>query len=355
MKRKPKAPTIESGIVFCSIDASAWAGDEHGQRVHLIPVDADGNIVGVDGRHWKLNAENIMASARSTKTDIPVDYHHASLSAQKTGAMAPAAGWIKPASIEANSDGIFGIVEWTDIALNQLKHREFRYVSPVFTHTSGNETVALKGLALTHYPNLGDLEPVANSKQEENKMDEIIEEIREALNLPSASNAAEIKVELDKLFSRVGVLAANSDASLVDQIGLIDTRIHAAETLATAENSQFDPAAFVPRAEFDRVDGELKTVMNTQENARVETAVNAALTAGKITPASLAWAKDLCRTNPESFASFVANTQQVIPMGEDSHNAAGGKSALTDEEVAVCSQLGLSPEDFLKAKNEEDK
>jgi phage I-like protein len=303
-----------------------------------------------------MDANALMSNAAASKTDFPIDYNHASLDARKTGAAAPAAGWVDHASLEARPDGLYGRVQWNAAAVNHLTEREFRYTSPVFTfNPKTGKTLAYKGSGLTHYPNLGDLTPVAN-EQEDNPMDEIIEEIREALNLPTASNAAEIKIELDKLFSRVGTLAANSDSKLIDQVGLIEARIEAAETKAdkaVAANSQADPAQFVPRAEFDRVDSALKKITTTQENQRVETAVNAALEAGKIAPASLDWAKDLCRSNPSSFDQFVANTAQVIPMGENEHGSSGHAETLTAEEVAVCEQLGLATEDFLKSKKEE--
>ncbi len=357
------AANAEFDTVVCSIDPTGVSADSRQQIIQLIPQDANGRVEGIDGRAWLMDADAIIANAQKSKTDFAIDYNHASLDARKTGAAAPAAGWVVHTSLQARADGIYGTVEWTPPAINHLQDREFRYTSPVFTYDpKTNKMLAYKGSGLTHYPNLGNLKPVVNAQAntEENGMDEIIEEIREALNLPTASNAAEIKIELDKLFGRVGTLAANSEASLTDQIGMIETALTTAQakadkaTAAVAANSKLDTTQFVPRAEFDRVDAELKAVVTTQENARVETAVNAALEAGKIAPASLAWAKDLCRTNPESFAKFVANTAQIIPMGEEKHSGKGAQ-ALTDEETAVCTQLGLSTEEFLKAKQAEDK
>jgi len=349
---------IDANTVVCSVDPTGINADSRQQMIQLISQDANGQITGIDGRGWQMDAESIIANAVASKTDYPIDYNHASLDARKTGAVAPAAGWVDHATLEARPDGIYGRVQWNEAAVNHLTEREFRYTSPVFTfNPKTGKTLAYKGSGLTHYPNLGDLTPVTNSNEGESVMDEIIEEIREALNLPTASNAAEIKVELDKLFSRVGKLATNSDARLIDQVGMIEARLESAETkavAAVAANAQGDPAQFVPRAEFDRVDNALKTITTTQENQRVEAAVNTALDAGKIAPASLDWAKDLCRTNPKSFDEFVANTAQVIPMGESNHGSSEHASALSDEEAAVCSQLGLSTDDYLKTKKESE-
>jgi len=352
---------IDANTVVCSVDPTGINAESRQQMIQLIPQDANGHVTGIDGRRWQMDAGSIISNAQASKTDFPIDYNHASLDARKTGAVAPAAGWVDRTTLEARPDGIYGRVKWTGAAVNHLTEREFRYTSPVFTfNPKTGKTLAYKGSGLTHYPNLGDLTPVANSNEGESTMDEIIEEIREALNLPTASNAAEIKTELDKLFGRVGTLATNSDAKLIDQVGMIETRIESAETkaaeavAAVAANAQGDPAQFVPRTEFDRVDSALKAVTTTQENQRVDMAVNAALDAGKIAPASLDWAKDLCRSNPKSFDEFVANTAQAIPMGENEPGSSGHNSALSHEEAAVCSQLGLSTEDYLKSKKENE-
>jgi phage I-like protein len=346
----------DANTVVCAIDPTSIEAESRQQVIQLIPQDANGRIIGADGRHWLMDANALMAHATASKTDFPIDYNHASLDARKTGASAPAAGWVDHTSLEARPDGLYGRVQWNAAAVNHLTEREFRYTSPVFTfNPKTGKTLAYKGSGLTHYPNLGDLTPVAN-QQEEDQMDEIIEEIREALNLPTASNAAEIKIELDKLFSRVGTLAANSDAKLIDQIGMLETRLANAETKAAeaiAANSQSNAADFVPRTEFDRVKTQLDTITTAAENERVETAVNAAIESGKIAPASKAWAEDLCRNNQASFDNFVTNASQVVPLKQDKHGEHQHSDVLTDEEVAVCSQLGLSKEEFLKSKKEE--
>jgi len=234
---------INANMVVCAIDVANLQADSRKQIIQLIPQDAKGRIDGVDGRSWLMDAASLIANAQASKADFPIDYNHASLDARKTGVAAPAAGWVDHTSLEARSDGIYGTVEWNKPAINHLVDREFRYTSPVFTyHPTTNKTLAYKGSGLTHYPNLGNLKPVVNAQAQspakagankENGMDEIIEEIREALNLPTASNAAEIKIELDKLFGRVGTLAANSEASLTDQIGMIEQALTAAQTKAT--------------------------------------------------------------------------------------------------------------------------
>jgi len=167
-----------------------------------MPVDDDLNVTGLDGRKWKYNGANIMANAATYPVKIPGDYHHASLDARKTGVEAPASGWLDPATITEESNGIWGIVEWTESAAQAIRNKEFLYISPVFSvNQQTNETMALKGFALTHYPNLGELTPVANAQKEnktmeESNMEELIERLKYMLNLPTLASQATLRLKL---------------------------------------------------------------------------------------------------------------------------------------------------------------
>jgi len=349
---------IDADMVVCSIDPTGINTDSQEQLIQVIPQNAEGWIEGVDGRRWRLDAESIIANAQASKTDFPIDYNHASLDARKTGAVAPAAGWVDHTSLEARPDGIYARVRWNDAAVNHLTKREFRYTSPVFTFDpKTHRTRAYKGSGLTHYPNLGELKPVVNAQasNKENDMKELIEHMRRFLNLPTAANEQDIVNELHKVIARIGGVAVNAKlddkASLIEAVEAIEAHVAQLNEQVAANSNAPDPNAFVPRAEFDNISTQLKTLTDAEENTRVETAVNAALKAGKITPASLDWAKDYCRKDAEGFEKFVANTAQIIPMGDEfkgKHES--GDGALSDEEQAVCTQLGLDPEEYKKTK-----
>jgi len=340
--------------VICSIQNDT-INDDNSQHVHLIPVNKDGLVEGVDGRSWHYDGAALLHAAKNTKTELPVDYHHASLSARSTGAAAPAAGWIDPSTLESNAAGLFGIVVWTDAAANAIRNREFRYTSPVFTYTQ-ERVVALKGSALTHYPNLTDLKPVANSESDdallaindkENPMDELLERLRYLLNLPTLATADEIKSALDDGFARMKSAAGDTaaNAERLDDLATCWQQQLAANSI--------DTTTFVPRCEFDRVKSELTALTTERQNARVDTAVNDALERGVISPAALPWAREYCRKDPEGFAQFAVNAVHAVPLGEASNSqtvqAAG---ALTEEEIAVCSSLNISQDDFKKQKEE---
>jgi len=336
------------------------------QHVHLIPFDESGMVNGVDGRAWHCNSESILAHAAQYPAQFAGDYFHASIYADKTGAKAPASGWIDPASLVLEANGIWADVQWTDEAAQAIRDKAYKYISPVFSVNPQTQTIIkLKGFGLTHYPNLGDLTPVANAQEEkETPMDEVIERLRYLLNLPALATDADMASELDKvvtkLRSNIGSTETNTqqDMTLLQIADAIAAhqgkQAEAIEANASTGSATIDAGAFVPRTEFDRVQTDLNALIGERESNRVDVEVNAALEKGVIAPASLAWAKDYCKKDKQGFAQFVANSAQVVPLGEESNPSATGAGVLTDEETAVCSQLGLSTDDYLKSKAKEE-
>jgi len=368
--RKPVGKhQIEANSVVCSIEANAL-DESNVQHVHLVPIDDDSMVKGVDGRAWHCNTESIMAHAAQYPAQFAGDYFHASLKAEGTGSKAPASGWIDPTTLVLESNGIWADVQWTSDAAEAIRNKEYKFLSPVFAVNSETQTImSLKGFGLTHYPNLGDLTPVANAqepslppinpssttKKKENAMNEVIERLRYLLNLPALATGEDMANELDKVIanlrSNTQIQANQQDPTLIDIAAAIAS--HTAEQAQAIEaNSQLDTTAFVPRTEFDRVQVDLNAILSERENSRVELEVNAALEKGVIAPASLAWAKDYCRKDAEGFAQFAANSAQIVPLGTAASPQRNAGSLDVDE-IAMCSQLGLDQADYLKTKAKE--
>ena len=105
-------------------DPSAW--------VQLMPA---GELKARDGRRWRLgDAAAVVAASRELAggADLVFDYEHQTDHAKENGREAPASGWIK--ELEVRGGDIWGRVEWTERALAMIKAREYRYVSPTFSH-----------------------------------------------------------------------------------------------------------------------------------------------------------------------------------------------------------------------------
>lgn len=97
-------------------------------------------------------------------TDLPIDYEHQTLGGAYAApnGQAPAAGWIK-ALIARPGAGLFGRIEWTEAARQQLAAREYRYLSPVaLVRRSDRRLVGIHSAALTNKPAIAGMTPIVN-------------------------------------------------------------------------------------------------------------------------------------------------------------------------------------------------
>lgn len=118
--------------------------------IELLPAGPE--IIGADGRTWTLDLPHSVAA--SSRTPLVIDYEHASEHRAPQGLDAPAAGWVTRLEVRDGS-AVWGHVEWTPKAAQQIQAREYRYLSPVFTYEKASRRiVALKSAGLTNQPNL---------------------------------------------------------------------------------------------------------------------------------------------------------------------------------------------------------
>lgn len=137
------------------------------KEFRIIPA---GKFRAIDGRpgnnqDWELtesNARKIIAEVATRGQDCLIDYGHQSL----RDSTALAAGWFK--ELIWKSDGLYvKNANWTDAAKRAIQAQEYRFVSPVFTHTPTFEVLGLLSIAITNtpaLPQLTDLSQVSLSK-----------------------------------------------------------------------------------------------------------------------------------------------------------------------------------------------
>lgn len=246
------------------------------------------------------------------------------------GLPAPAVGWIK--ALEIRDGAIWGRIEWTAQGAELVGGRAYRYLSPVFRFDfTTNEISEPVSAGLTNNPNL-EMAALNAAGMETETMDKTI---LEALGLPGAASAADA----------VGAIAA----------------LKSERALALNAAQHPDPEKFVPKADhqlaLNRI-GEFEAAEKTRAEEAALAAVDGAISAGKIAPASRDYHLATCRAEGglERFRSFIA-TQPVIAgaSGLDGKDPVAQPGKLNAEELAVCRQLGMSPEDFAKARAAEGK
>lgn len=297
--------------------------------IELIP--AGPNVVGADGRSWRMEDPSGLADAfNQAARPAPLDWEHAGLLRGAKGERAPAAGWIE--QLDARNGAIWGRVSWTDDGRRDVESRGYRFVSPVFAFNRANKRItAFRGAGLTNTPNL----------------------TLAALN--RADNTIEDDMDLTHITAALGLDAGASANQIVTAI---NRRADDLST-ATAAAQRPDPDKWISKSEYDLALNQLETYRQAEADAhtaKIEQVVDAVIAVGD--PAHPPANRDdyiaMCRAEGgfERFQRVVkpqlgnALTASVAPAGAPT----GAASILTEEETAVCRQLGLGAADYIAAK-----
>ncbi len=309
-------------VCALALNAEAAAPD----WIELVPKGP--NILGRDGRKWTMTSpQTVLDFFVKRGLPLPVDFEHASEHKAPKGDPAPAAGWVEELQIRDGS--IWGRVDWNDSGRNAIEAREYRFISPVIAFTKAGNIIAVVSAALTNQPNLS---LTALNQEEAIKVDPELEEIAKALGLGA-------DVGKDAI-----VKAINSQTS----------------ALTTAQAAVKAPPSldqFVPRADFDTAlnrantaEAELKTQKDAGQKAAIDTAINAALKAGKITPATVDYHKASCSAEGglERFNAFVGATPEIAGDAPKGKTEGGKPGVLDAEQKATCRALGIAEDAFLK-------
>lgn len=301
-------------------------GENAPEWIQLLPP---GEIVsGRDGRKWKNpNPAAVVAAFEANMAPIPIDYEHSTMLKPKVGEPAPAAGWVE--KMEVRDGSIWGNARWTPKAAEMVKNGEYRFVSPVLVYEKKSGViVAIDSIGLTNKHNL---HLAALNAQQEEDMD---------------------WSELLKL------LGLSSDAT-PEQASNAIKRLQT--DLATARNTQNPPALekFVPRADYDlacqraaNAEAAIKATADATLKTEIENEVNAAVKAGKITPATSDYYKGQCRLEGgiEAFKKFVAVAPVIGAVSSLENKGAqdAGLSLDMNRAAEIAGMFGNSAEDLKK-------
>ena len=311
------------------------------ERVQLIPAGA---VVGRDGRQWVLDdPQQVVNRFIEQGADLPVDIEHSTELRAPKGEPAPAAGWVH--RLEVIDGAIWGAVNWNETGRGLVGGKQYRYLSPVILYNPGDGSIkGLTSVALTNRPNLH--LPALNFEN--------------TGSVPFGSGPANNKGDmapeeqpmLKAVLAALGLPEDATEATAVNAVKELNGK------LATALNAQPSLEKFVPRADYDQAltratnaEQGLATIQKEKLDSEIETAINAALAAGKITPATVDYHRAQCRQEGglERFAAFVAAAPAIgDPSGLDGKEAPAGAKALNAEQRQVMEMFGNTPEDIAK-------
>lgn len=309
--------------------------------VELIPA---GEVLrGHDGRSWiNPDPHAVVAATPVASRPLVIDWEHATQVRGEQGLDAPAAAWVH--ELEVRDGAIWGRADWTAKGRAQVEAKEYRLLSPVFGFDRATTRITrLLSAALTNFPNLT-LTALNREGLHREPLEKTLDiaALRTALGLPAdASDDA--------------ILAAAREGT-------------AANRAQKEGNGNVDLTNYAPRSDLaaalnraTTAETELKTLKDAQADRDIDAAINGAMDAGKIVPASADTYRAMCREEGglERFNALVATLPVIAGAAESraqnrAEETGKGKSSLTDEERAVCRALGQSEETFLAAKQAQE-
>lgn len=327
-------------------------------ELRLLPAGVfrarDGRPHGAAGG-WRIDAAiaaRLIDRARSRQDAFVIDYEHQTLHTERNGQPAPAAGWIRPASLEWRDDGLYATdIQWTDRARELIAGGEYRYLSPVFSYdqTTG-EVFDLVMAAVTNHAGIDGLDDLTARAAARFSFDDLQEgnQVNEKLLklLGLAQGATEEQIE-----AAIVALKAKADAAQAAQEELNATKT--ALAAAKAEVGKVDPAKYVPIDAVNELQKEVAALRAQVDGREVDELVATALEDGRLVPAMEGWARDLGKTNIAALKSYLEAATPIAALKGTQTGGQGPRdkdgTGLTDVQLAVCRQMGVSPEEYKKA------
>lgn len=357
-----QALTSILALAACSFGLPDVGADQSEIEIQLTPDGAfrpsDGRPLNVDA--WRMSPEIAAAAIKryeSRSNDAVLDYEHQTLHKETNGQPAPAAGWMTKLVYRAG-EGLFAVTALTDRARQLIRSKEYRYVSPVFEFdTNTGAVLDIKMAGLTNHPAIDGMEPLAalaavafvKANTQESSVNKLMIAICAALSLSQDTTE-------DQAIAAINQIGAER-ASLRNALKLPANADAAACVAACAAlSANPNPASFVPVAAFEQLKGELAALTAKTVGAEVNALVEAGLREGKLLPAQKDWAVALGKSDIAALTTYLQKTPAIAVLSGgtqtngEAPSAVAAAAGLTDGELAVCTSLGISPEDFKKNK-----
>lgn len=366
-----------SGERLAVLDAQLTPqGDGWHQLLPVGPFKArDGRPFDVPGGHWKLDktiATTLINKAKALGQDILIDYDHQTLKVDQNGQPAPAAGWYNGDEIEwREGQGLFIKPRWTERAAALVAAKEYRFLSAVFPYDAQGRPLELRMTAITNDPGVVGMQALAALSAQ------LIQHGLPATPAPVAQKERPMNEHLIALLGKLGIQLGVDGQMTTEQgtaaLAALDTLQASAkkapelEAALSAEKAslaalkaqpggQVDLAQFVPVATYNALVTQVAALTAQVDTTDAATLIKEARTAGKVVAAEeeyltafaaqkgVAALKALLEPRP-AIAALTASQTAAVTLP-----ARSGEAVLSAEDKYAADQLGISHEDFAKAK-----
>lgn len=340
----------------------------------LLPVGPfkarDGRPFDVPGGHWLLDktiATTLINRAKALGQDILIDYDHQTLNIEKTGKEAPAAGWYNGDEIEWREGlGLFIKPRWTERAAAMIAAKEYRFLSAVFPYDAQGRPLELRMTAITNDPGVVGMQALAalsaqpiqpgqpaTPAHKETPMNELLKKLLAKLGIELTGDPTD--EQLQKALAELDSLQASAKKAPELEAALSAEKASLA-ALKAQPGGQVDLAQFVPVATYNALVTQVAALTAQVDTTDAATLIKEARTQGKIVAAEeeyltayaaqkgVAALKALLEPRP-AIAALTASQTAAVTLPEKK-----GDAVLSAEDKYAADQLGISHEDFAKAK-----
>ena len=347
----------------------------------LLQVFPAGEFLPSDGRPmdspaWRISAstaQKVIARFRARRQPVVIDYEHQTLNKEANGQPAPAAAWIRDLRwIEGH--GLFAVTELTQRARQLVDAREYLYFSPVFAYDRATGEVEELFLgALTNNPAIHGMQPLSDGlvaaataaflpstthPEETPPMNETLKALLASLGL-SADTTEQAAIAALTALGPLHVLRDQAQAARA-ALGLqADANPAAVVAACTAlrASAEPDPTRFVPVTLLNEARTQVAALTAQLQTGTAEQQIEAALADGRLTAGSLeSYARELGKNSGVAALSAFLGALPKIPalqapqtQGRPPEGVAAGGGHLSRDELEVCTNLGLTPEQYRAA------
>ena len=363
---KPKPLAIAFAVAACSYTLPVPAANTDEIILQLTPA---GQFKPVDGREmlvpfWFIDravATQVIDRFNQRNQPVVIDYEHQTLNKEQNGMPAPAAAWMREL-MWRDGEGLFARVELTANARNAIAAKEYLYISPVFRYNRKGDVTEIEMAALTNFPAVHGMRAL---------------ELRAAACFGLHENTDHEEMDMKLLAALIAALGMKDDTTEEQAVAALTARLNddplkkLREALgAKAEAGEEDlvaactalrthkpnPAEYVPVSVVETIKGELAVLtskMAERESTDTEADIQSALADGRLLPSMENWARDLGKSDRAALTSYLGAAQPIaalVASQTKGKKPADNETGLTEEELAVCSNMGISAEKFKENK-----
>ena len=315
------------GIALHNIAINAQGGT----LPEVIDVLPAGKIVeGIDGRMWSNPGNDVLIQKFELNgLELPIDINHACETRGQFGEESPAHGWVHELF---ETEGVLrGRVKWTSAANSSVGGGLYKYISPAFeVSQNGQQIERLTSFGLVNRPNFTTLAALNNNQQQLN---------------PNGGN-------MEKILAALGLKAGASEDDALKALNGVKAEVETLRAAKVETNSQQD---LVPKADYqlamnraEKAEAALANRDKTEFQNALNSALDAAVTAGKIAPASREFYVKTVRNAEDlnEFKTFIAGASAVVTNHQQQapESIPGNSSALNAEEAEIARQFGYDAE-----------